>query len=256
MTYFTIPIIICIYEHRSCNLFLIQKGIEFMYKLFSELEKYKIITILRGFSIEEIIHTTNALYEGGIRFIEVTFDQKNSDSYTSQAISYLRRNFPSIHIGAGTVITENQLKTAYSSGAEFIISPNINPEIIKKTKSYGLLSIPGALTPSEIITAYDAGADIVKLFPSDTLGLPYLQAIMAPINHIPLAAVGGISLNNISDFIQSGVTCVGIGSNIANSDAIHSGQYHIIKELAQAYVDKISAISNIKRGIPNELSLL
>ena len=209
-----------------------------MHTLFSEIGAYKIITILRGFSLEEILQTADALQNGGIRFIEVTFDQKGCDTDTCTAISELKKNFPGLHIGAGTVLTNEQLVQAFKAGAEFIISPNTNIDIIKKTKELGLLSMPGAMTPSEIVTAREAGADIVKVFPSDNLGLSYLKAIRAPLNHIPLAAVGGVNLDNIQDFFRIGIYCVGIGSNIADKQAIHSGNFNKIQQLARSYTQK------------------
>lgn len=212
-----------------------------MHTLFSEIGTNKIITILRGFSLEEILHTASALQDGGIRFIEVTFNQKGCDQDTGTAIKELRKHFPDLHIGAGTVITGSQLTAAYHAGAEFIISPNTDISIIQKTKELGMLSMPGAMTPSEIVTARDAGADIVKLFPSDNLGLSYLKAISAPLNHIPLSAVGGVSLDNIQDFFKAGVYCVGIGSNIADRYAIRSGNFEKIQQLASSYVKKICA---------------
>lgn len=213
-----------------------------MHNLFSSIGDYKLITILRGFSLEETVNTGIALKDGGIHFIEVTFDQTKSDLDTCRAISALRKELPSIHIGAGTVITSRQLELAHNAGAEFIISPNTDTNIIKRTKELGMLSMPGAMTPSEIITACQAGADIVKVFPSDSLGLKYIKALRAPINHIPLAAVGGVSLNNIQDFFKLGIYCVGIGSNIADADAIHAGQYDVIRNLARSYAEKIHTL--------------
>lgn len=213
-----------------------------MHTLFSSMGEHKLISILRGLSLEETLHTSIALQEGGIHFIEVTFDQRSSDLDTYHAISALRKELPSIHIGAGTVVTSRQLELAHNAGAEFIISPNTDTDIIKQTKKLGMLSMPGAMTPSEIITAYTAGADIVKVFPSDSLGLKYIKALKAPINHIPLAAVGGVSLNNIQDFFKLGVYCVGIGSNIADADAIHAGKYDIIRNLARSYVEKAKTL--------------
>ncbi len=210
-----------------------------MQSLFSEIGIHKIITILRGFSLEEILNTASALQDGGIRFIEVTFNQKGYDEDTCNAIASLRDNFPGLHIGAGTVITNSQLEGAYKAGAEFIISPNTDVAIIRKTKELGMLSMPGAMTPSEIVAAKDAGADIVKLFPSDNLGPPYLKAISAPLNHVPLSAVGGVSLDNIQDFFKAGVYCVGIGSNIADRHAIKRGDFQQIQHLADSYVKKI-----------------
>lgn len=211
-----------------------------MNTLFTEINSYKIIVILRGLSLDETLQTASALESGGIHCVEVTFNQKKTTTDTCMAIAKLKETFPKLHIGAGTVLTSDQLTQAYHAGAEFIISPNTSIPLITQTKELGMLSIPGAMTPSEIVNAKSAGADIVKIFPSNNLGISYFKAICAPLNHIPLAAVGGVCLENIQDFFNAGVYCVGIGANIVNKEMIHTGNYKKIQELANTYVKKIN----------------
>lgn len=132
-------------------------------------------------------------------------------------------------------MTSENVKQAAGAGAEYIISPNINESVIKKTKQLGLISIPGALTPSEIINAHQMGADIVKLFPAATLGLEYIKAILSPINHIPITAVGGITSENARSFIDIGCLGVGVGGNLVNKKLVDENKFETIKKLAYTF---------------------
>lgn len=203
------------------------------------LEKSGVIAICRKIYGEDLLFLAHSLYQGGIRHIEVTFDQQESDplELTSKAIQYLHNAFPDIHIGAGTVINEKQLLAAYEAGAEFIISPNVNVSLIRKTRELGMLSMPGAMTPSEIITAWDAGANYVKIFPAADLGVTYIKAVRSPINHIPMMAVGGIGVENFKDFLKAGCCGAGIGGSLCsikliaerNADALQKTAAELIK---------------------------
>lgn len=203
----------------------------------------KIITIVRSIAVDLIVPTVKALVYGGIRFIEITFDQSSATGIedTSLAIKSLSALFgEDVYIGAGTVATEAQLYAAYEAGAKYIISPHTNIELIQNTKKLGLISIPGCLTPSEIFSAYEAGADIIKLFPAGILGIPYIKAIRAPISHIPMAVVGGIDENNIKDFYNAGIKVFGIGSNIVKESLINAGRFDELTELAKLFVSKLN----------------
>ena len=207
-----------------------------------QIEEKKIIAIIRGLDIEKMIDTVRALQMGGIRFAEVTFDstEKTSPEKTAEAIRVLDRTFQgAVQIGAGTVLTPRQVELAYSAGARYIISPNVDPEVIGETRRLGLISIPGALTPTEAVTARDAGADFVKLFPAGDLGVGYVKALMAPLKHIPFLAVGGVDTENIRDFMAIGVRGFGIGSNIVRQSLIEKGNYEGITVLAKEYMRKL-----------------
>lgn len=198
----------------------------------------KIIAICRKVPADRIVDTGLALYEGGIRFMEVTFNADCEES-TLDSIRQLKNELgEKIHVGAGTVTTIWQAEKAIQSGAEYIISPNTNPEVIRRTKELNVLSIPGALTPSEILTAWDAGADFVKIFPAADLGTAYIKSIRAPLNHIPLLAVGGINQYNMKDFINMGIIGFGIGSNIVNLEFIKNCEYGKLTQLALEYTSQ------------------
>ena len=206
------------------------------------LREKKLISIVRGAPTEKITKIADAIYRGGFRFMEITFDQsgKTPHAVTAEQIRIVREAFDGrLHVGAGTVMTEAQLKLAAEAGAEYIISPNVDTAIIRATKAAGLISIPGAFTPSEIAGAYQAGADFVKLFPVDCVDLKYIKAVRAPINHIPLLAVGGVDENNMKSYIDIGVSGFGIGSNIVKKSLVGAGEFDKITELAKKYTLQI-----------------
>ena len=206
------------------------------------IEEEKLIVIVRGAEKEKLIPLAEAMYEGGVRLLEITYDAtgKTPDFQTAENIAALVKHFNGrMQIGAGTVLTENQVELTYKAGGKFIISPDTNTEVIQKTKNLGLVSIPGALTPTEVQAAYRAGADFVKLFPMDSLGAAYLKAIKAPLSHIRFLAVGGIDENNIALYKKAGVHGFGIGSNIVRKDLLARGDYHALTMLAQKYVSEI-----------------
>jgi 2-dehydro-3-deoxyphosphogluconate aldolase/(4S)-4-hydroxy-2-oxoglutarate aldolase len=206
------------------------------------IRQYKLISIVRGLEKDELLKAAEALFEGGVRLLEVTFDQsgKIPDSVTAENIRLLRKTFEGrLFIGAGTVMNESQVLAAKEAGAEYIISPDVNEAVIKKTKELGLVSIPGALTPTEIVTAHTYGADFVKLFPAGDLGLSYIKSVRAPLSHIPMLAVGGVTVNNIRDFLDAGLLGVGIGSAIVNKSLIKNGDFEGLTELAREFTRQI-----------------
>lgn len=208
----------------------------------------KIIAISRGFYGRKLVDASLALYEGGVRAFEVTFEQemdlvRSSENVgrTCEAISELRSALPSdAAIGAGTVMNAEQVMAAKIAGAAFIISPNTDESVIKETKRLGLVSIPGAMTPSEIVYAHSCGADIVKVFPAGVLGAGYFKAVKTPLAHIRLAAVAGIDPDNIAAFYKAGAEAFGISTGLYIPSAVESGDYETLKSKARLYFDKLS----------------
>lgn len=209
-----------------------------MEDLIARIQKEKIIAIVRGLPVDTVLKVVQALYDGGIRFVEVTFSQNSptciEDTY--RAIEAIAGRFPELYVGAGTVVTMQQLYVAHRAGARYMISPNTNPALIREAKRLGMLAMPGAMTPSEIVEAYEAGADFVKLFPTDNLGAGYIRAIRAPLSHIPMLAVGGVNDENMEEFYRAGVCGFGIGGNIVNKKLIAAGDFAGMTELARRYV--------------------
>jgi 2-dehydro-3-deoxyphosphogluconate aldolase/(4S)-4-hydroxy-2-oxoglutarate aldolase len=198
----------------------------------------KVIAIVRGLAPEYMVKLAEALYAGGIDLMEVTFNQAKPETWadTAAAIKAVTEHTAGkMLVGAGTVIRKEQLDMAYDAGAQYIITPNTNLDLICKVKEYGLLSFPGAFTPSEIEAAYAAGADAVKVFPVGALGASYIKAVKAPLSHIPLMAVGGVNEKNAADFIAAGCCGVGVGGNLVNKAWIEAGEWDKIIALAREY---------------------
>ena len=144
-----------------------------------------------------------------------------------------------LYIGAGTVLTKKQVKLTKKAGGQFIISPNTDEKVIKSTSKLDMVSIPGALTPTEIVHAKNCGADFVKLFPVTSLGTEYIKAVKAPLKNIDILAVGGIDENNMSDYISAGVCGFGVGSNITDKKMIMENNWEGITKLAKKYTDNL-----------------
>ena len=205
----------------------------------AKIKEEKIIAIIRHLGAKDAEALCEALYKGGIRLAEITFDPAGTipAEETAKTISVLRDKFSGkMLIGAGTVLDMDYARIAIGAGAEFIISPNTDPDVIRYTKECGRVSIPGAMTPTEVVSAYRAGADFVKVFPSDTLGLKFIKALRAPLPHIPLIPTGGINTGNIADFLSAGAAAVGIGSNLSSNDLVKAGRLDEITALAEEYL--------------------
>ncbi|MBQ9937667.1 MAG: bifunctional 4-hydroxy-2-oxoglutarate aldolase/2-dehydro-3-deoxy-phosphogluconate aldolase [Oscillospiraceae bacterium] len=203
-------------------------------------EENKIVAIVRGIAAEKLIPVAEAMYEGGIRLLEITYSANGavSDEQTAENISILSKHFEGrMFIGAGTVITTKQVELTKEAGGKFIISPDTFVDVIKKTRELGLVSMPGALTPSEIQIANRAGADFVKLFPITSMGPSYVKAVKAPLTNVKLLAVGGVNLDNMKDYLNAGVCGFGIGSNITPKKCIEEGNYEEIVALSKKYVE-------------------
>lgn len=206
--------------------------------------KEKVIAIVRGVGPEQCLRVADALYQGGIRLVEVTFNQSNPDSFseTTDAISAISKAYAGKMLcGAGTVTSEALVDLATDAGAKYIISPDSNPAVIRRTLDRGIVSIPGAMTPTEILAAHNAGADFVKLFPAAALGTDYIKAVRAPINHVRLLAVGGINEKNIASFLAAGLYGAGVGGNLANKAWIQAGEYERITAAAKELVANANA---------------
>jgi 2-dehydro-3-deoxyphosphogluconate aldolase/(4S)-4-hydroxy-2-oxoglutarate aldolase len=207
--------------------------------LIEQLKQAPIIAILRGIAQEKADATAQALADGGIVFLEVTLN-------TDGALDMITR-FKAVHghrmrIGAGTVLNLAMAKEAVEAGAEYILSPNLNEEVIYFAQEHGIDVWPGTMTPTEIVRAYEAGAQAVKVFPMGSLGLNYLKEIRAPLNHIPMIATGGVDLHNINDFLDAGAIAVGIGGNLIDKKHMQAGDFTAIEKRARAFVDKVKGV--------------
>lgn len=203
----------------------------------------KLIIIARGIPTDVLTKAAVAMAEAGICLMESTFDHRLLDPIAdnvAQIIALREAVGDSIRIGAGTVLTVEEAQAAYDAGAEYIVSPNTNPEVIRRTKKLGMLSIPGAMTPTEICAAWNLGADMVKLFPADDLGMHYIQNLRGPLPHIPLMATGGVNPGTIPELTRLGVAAFGTGITVLRHDLVEKQDYAGIAALAKAHVDAIS----------------
>ena len=207
------------------------------------IEKEKIVVIVRGVEREKLIPLAEAMYASGIRLLEITYSANGSvsDEDTAENIRMLAEHFGDrMYIGAGTVIKPEQVELTQKAGGKFIISPDAYEAVIKKTRELGLVSMPGALTATEIQAAHRAGADFVKMFPITDMGPGYVKAVKAPLSHIKLLAVGGVDQNNMADYLKAGVCGFGVGSNIINKKMLAEEDYAGITKLAEEYVAAVN----------------
>jgi 2-dehydro-3-deoxyphosphogluconate aldolase/(4S)-4-hydroxy-2-oxoglutarate aldolase len=207
-----------------------------------------IIAICRKIYGEDLLKLAAALQSGGVRLMEVTFDQSDPDciSRTAEGIRALCEKFPDMCFGAGTVLTVPQVNAAKAAGGQFIISPNTDTDVIHHTKSLGLVSIPGAMTPTEMMKAHCLGADYVKLFPAATLGIQYLKDLTAPVNHVKILATGGISAYNLADFLLAGCRGAGISSSLCDKTKINAGNWNALTKNASEIVSIFNTVTEEK----------
>ena len=211
-------------------------------EIIQDIEKNKIIVIMRGFTTEQLICAVDAMEKGGIRLVEVTFDQTGavSDEVIVANIRALKERFAGkVRIGAGTVMTETQVELAHKAGAEFIISPDCCEAVIKRTRKLGMVSMPGVFTPTEAANAHRYGADFAKLFPNSEVNISYLKALAVPLSHIKFLAVGGVNHENMQDYFKAGAKGIGVATAIADKEAIHAGNYAEITRRAKLFTEQL-----------------
>lgn len=211
-------------------------------QIIKTIEQEKLVVIVRGVARAKLIPLAEAMYAGGVRLLEITYSANGavSDEDTAENIRMLAEHFGGrMHIGAGTVIKPEQVELTKKAGGCFIISPDTYETVIRKTRELEMVSMPGALTATEIQNAHRAGADFVKMFPITNMGTSYVKAVKAPLSHIRLLAVGGVDLNNMKDYLKAGVCGFGVGSNIIDKKMLEEEDYVGITALAKAYVEAV-----------------
>ena len=205
-------------------------------------QQRKIVAIVRGLAPEYLVRLGHAFEEGGIGLMEITYDQRNPESWkdTAKGIEALAKEFGDrVLAGAGTVIRPEQVSLTYNAGGRYLVTPTTQPEIIRMGKALGLGLYPGAFSPSEILAAYEAGADAVKVFPVSSVGPSYIKAVRGPLAHIPLMAVGGVNEKNAADFMKAGCVGLGVGGNLVNKEWIENGEWGKITALAKEFIKAV-----------------
>lgn len=210
-------------------------------EMLSRLKEEGICAIVRGISREKACKTAEALIKGGISSIEVAYNTEGA----SEIIKELSREFSgSLTIGAGTVLDTETARAAMLAGAKFILSPALNTGVIQICQKYNVLCVPGVATPTEIVTAWEHGARIVKVFPAKIYGPEYIKQVKGPLDHISMMVVGGVGLHNIQDFIKAGADCAGIGSDLVNNKLIEADNFKEITERAKSLTELFKEARN------------
>ena len=194
-----------------------------------------LVPVLRAQSAEEAIALTRAMYQGGVDVIEVTTTVPDA----AGVLRSLKQEFGDrLLLGAGTVTQAAECKELLEAGAEFVVSPSFHADVVAMTREHGKLMVSGALTPTEIITAWRAGADVIKVFPCSAMGgASYLRSIKAPFPQIPLIPTGGVTLTTAADFLRAGAIALGVGSDLVDVQALRAGQPEKIVNTARAYLE-------------------
>jgi 2-dehydro-3-deoxyphosphogluconate aldolase/(4S)-4-hydroxy-2-oxoglutarate aldolase len=203
------------------------------WKVLKTIEETGIVAIVRGIKVEEILPIAAALYEGGIRVIEVTC---NTKGYLRIIETLSDQMEDQMFVGAGTVLNPTMAQMVLDAGAKFVLAPDFNPDVITTVHEKQKLVIPGVATPTEIIQAHRLGVDLVKVFPAGALGARYLKEIRGPLGNAAVLPVGGINLGNIKEFAQAGAYAVGVGGELVDKKAIDQGNYDILTQHAKAFI--------------------
>jgi 2-dehydro-3-deoxyphosphogluconate aldolase/(4S)-4-hydroxy-2-oxoglutarate aldolase len=197
-----------------------------------------LVAVIRRPEAGKVMHIAEALVNGGVGALEITADTLN----VFQIIEEIKDKFSDrILVGAGTVLDANVAKIAIQAGADFIFSPNVDIETIQITNKYGRISIPGCMTPTEIVKAYQAGADLIKIFPGDSLGVNYIKELQGPLGHIPMMPTGGVNLENVGTFFKNGAVAVGVGGSLVDPKAIADEKYDRLTQTALQFNKAIQA---------------
>jgi 2-dehydro-3-deoxyphosphogluconate aldolase/(4S)-4-hydroxy-2-oxoglutarate aldolase len=209
-------------------------------KAIDMIEKTGIIPIIRVNSSETAMRVANAFLEGGVKIIEVTFSVPGATDVVRQLADELGDK---VLIGTGTVLNAKMVEDAVAAGSDFIVSPGYSKELIESTRKHSKLCIPGAMTPTEILDAYNLGSDAVKVFPCGNLGgAKYIKAVRAPLPHIPLVPTGGVNLETAGPLLEAGAFALGVGSAITDKSAIEEGRFEVITENVKKFLDIVNDV--------------
>jgi 2-dehydro-3-deoxyphosphogluconate aldolase/(4S)-4-hydroxy-2-oxoglutarate aldolase len=196
----------------------------------------KIVAVVRSPDGGILVDVAKALAVGGVTCLEITFTVPNALDVLKAVRSAMG---DAVTLGAGTVLDPETARAAILAGAEFIVAPNTNPEVIQLCRRYSVPIMPGAYTPTEILRAWELGADVVKVFPADIGGPAYLRAVSAPLPQVRLMPTGGVDLNTAKEFLKAGACCLGVGSSLVEKAALAARDMGRITSLAKAFVEAV-----------------
>lgn len=196
-----------------------------------------VVAVLRGLERDAVVEVAEALHAGGVSAIEVTADTPGA----IEMVGDIAATFAdaAVAVGAGTVLDSETATAAIRAGAEFVVSPTLEPDVIETCNRYGVVSAPGVLTPTEALLAVEHGADLVKVFPAGSVGPGYVRSIRGPLGQLPIVPTGGVDLDNAADFIEAGAVAVGVGSALVDDRAVAEGDFETVTETAQVFVETV-----------------
>lgn len=197
-----------------------------------------VVAVLRADQPDPLVQVAKAIGKGGIGAIEITMTTPGAINIIEECRKQLG---PECLLGAGTVLDPETARTAILAGAEYIVTPTLNPEVITLCRRYDKIIIPGAMTPTEILSAWELGADIVKVFPATAVGPQFFKDVKGPLPQIELMPTGGVNLGNAGDFIRAGACAIAVGGNLVEKGAVAAGNWQALTEMARQYVDVVRA---------------
>ncbi|MDH7603557.1 MAG: bifunctional 4-hydroxy-2-oxoglutarate aldolase/2-dehydro-3-deoxy-phosphogluconate aldolase [Melioribacter sp.] len=209
--------------------------------IIEEILKRKAVAVLRIKESEKLKKVIEALADGGITIAEITMTVPNAIQLIEKMSNALDKN---IIVGVGSVLNKQVAEDAIKAGAKYVVSPIFKKEIIETAHKYDVPAMPGCFTPTEIQTAYEEGADIIKVFPADVLGMAFFKGILAPMPHLKLMPTGGVTLTNAGEWLKAGACAVGIGSALLDKEAIQNEKYEILTENAKLVMKSINEVIN------------
>lgn len=205
-----------------------------------QMMEHKLVAVIRGARGEDVVSIARALHAGGVHIMEITADTPQVEILIRQVSEEFGDE---MIVGAGTVLDPETARASIMAGARFIFSPTVNAETIRMTKRYGVVSIPGAMTPTEILTAYEQGADLIKVFPAGVMGPGYIKDVHGPLPHIPLMPTGGVDLTNVRSYFEKGAVAAGLGSALVNTkQTINEASLKDMTDKAQQFVEAIKGV--------------
>ncbi len=206
--------------------------------VFDELRASGVVAVLRGVDANTLIEITDALVAGGVTGIELTADTPGIAGMVEELTASFDEE---IAVGVGTVLDAETARTVMLSGADFVVSPSLHEDVITICNRYGTLVAPGIMTPTEAVSGYEAGADLLKVFPASSVGPGHLGAIKGPLGQVPLMPTGGVDIDNAASYIDAGAECVGAGGALVDYEAAERGDYSEITETAREFSAVIDA---------------
>jgi 2-dehydro-3-deoxyphosphogluconate aldolase/(4S)-4-hydroxy-2-oxoglutarate aldolase len=204
-----------------------------------------IVAVVRSPDSQQLVEVTRALADGGVTVVEITMTVPHALEVVRQVRQALGER---VLLGAGTILDPETARAALLAGAEYLVAPTVNLDVIRLCQRYDKLVMPGAFTPTEILSAWEAGADVVKVFPADVVGPAFFKALRGPLPQVRLMPTGGVDLTTAADFLRAGACCLGVGGQLVEPRAVAEGNFDRIRDLARQYVAIVKEVRSSARG--------